>query len=110
MPKTKKEQREQSVQLADVWGDPPVEELGSAARTISNKDYLRELAVLQVELVKLQEWIKYQGLKVAIMFEGRDAAGKGGAVVPASVEERHLAGGRQVRHIALEIPLALLAL
>ena len=82
MPKTKsrKDQPAADVELAAVWSDPPVEEIGSPVRTISNKDYLRELAVLQVELVKLQEWIRQQGLKVAILFEGRDAAGKGGAI------------------------------
>jgi polyphosphate kinase 2 len=80
MPKSRKKQREQNVELADVWADPNVEEIGSRVRTISNKAYLSELATLQVELVKLQEWIKAQGLKVAIVFEGRDAAGKGGAI------------------------------
>ena len=35
---------------------------------------------LQIELVKLQEWIKYKGLKVVVIFEGRDAAGKGGTI------------------------------
>lgn len=49
-------------------------------RTISNKDYERALAKLQVELVKLQEWIKHENLKVVVIFEGRDAAGKGGAI------------------------------
>jgi polyphosphate kinase 2 len=44
------------------------------------KYYLSELAHLNVELVKLQEWIKASGLKVVILFEGRDAAGKGGAI------------------------------
>lgn len=47
---------------------------------IKNKDYLRELGKLQIELVKLQEWIKHQGLKVIVLFEGRDAAGKGGVI------------------------------
>ena len=42
--------------------------------------YEKELVRLQVELVKMQEWIKAQGLKVVILFEGRDAAGKGGAI------------------------------
>jgi polyphosphate kinase 2 len=44
------------------------------------KFYLGELAGLNVELVKLQEWIKARGLKVVVLFEGRDAAGKGGAI------------------------------
>jgi len=47
---------------------------------IQEKVYLQELERLQVELVKLQEWIKQQGLKVVVIFEGRDAAGKGGTI------------------------------
>lgn len=47
---------------------------------IKRKLYERELAGLQTELVKLQEWIKARGLKVAVIFEGRDAAGKGGVI------------------------------
>jgi polyphosphate kinase 2 len=43
-------------------------------------DYDTEAARLQVELVKLQEWIKHEKLKVVVLFEGRDAAGKGGAI------------------------------
>jgi polyphosphate kinase 2 len=43
-------------------------------------DYLKELRRLQVELAKLQEWIRYKGLKVVVIFEGRDAAGKGGVI------------------------------
>ncbi|VAW12351.1 Polyphosphate kinase 2 [hydrothermal vent metagenome] len=50
------------------------------SRKISNKTYLRELTSLQIELVKLQEWIKREGLKVVVIFEGRDAAGKGGTI------------------------------
>jgi len=43
-------------------------------------DYERELGRLQIELVKLHEWIRHKGLKVVILFEGRDAAGKGSAI------------------------------
>jgi len=49
-------------------------------RKINNELYEKELAALQVELVKLQEWVKYKGLKVVAIFEGRDAAGKGGVI------------------------------
>src|SRR5450631_3653168 len=42
--------------------------------------YVEELANLQVELIKLQEWVRLRGLKVAVIFEGRDAAGKGGVI------------------------------
>jgi polyphosphate kinase 2 len=44
------------------------------------KFYEEEIARLQVELVKLQEWIRHEGLKVVVLFEGRDAAGKGGTI------------------------------
>ena len=47
---------------------------------MKRKDYERELAKLHHELVKLQHWIKDQGLRVVIVFEGRDTAGKGGIV------------------------------
>jgi polyphosphate kinase len=70
----------QDVDLAPVWPDPPVESVGATARTIPSKVYRDELARLQVELVKCQEWIKARGLKVVLLFEGRDAAGKGGAI------------------------------
>jgi polyphosphate kinase 2 len=43
-------------------------------------NYIDELAHLQFELIKLQEWVRLQGLKVAVIFEGRDAAGKGGVI------------------------------
>jgi len=49
-------------------------------RKIPNKIYEKELVRLQVELVKLQEWVKAKGLKVVVIFEGRDAAGKGGTI------------------------------
>ena len=56
------------------------EEVRDPGKKISNKKYEMELARLQVELVKLQEWIKESGDRVVIIFEGRDAAGKGGTI------------------------------
>lgn len=47
---------------------------------INKKTYEKELARLQVELVKLQEWVRQKRLKVVVIFEGRDAAGKGGVI------------------------------
>jgi len=52
----------------------------SNTKKLKRKQYEKELAKLHVELVKLQEWVKYKGLKVCIVFEGRDTAGKGGAI------------------------------
>jgi polyphosphate kinase len=47
---------------------------------INRKEYEKELERLQAELCKLQEWVKHKGLRVIIVFEGRDAAGKGGTI------------------------------
>jgi polyphosphate kinase 2 len=52
----------------------------SAKRKIKRKQYETELRSLQAELCKLQEWVKHKGLRVIIVFEGRDAAGKGGTI------------------------------
>ena len=57
-----------------------VEEAPQSLAKVSTKYYDRELARLQVELVKQQEFIRAHGLKVVVIFEGRDAAGKGGAI------------------------------
>jgi len=53
---------------------------GRPMHVVTNKYYEKELRRLQIELVKLQEWIKAKGLKVVVIFEGRDAAGKGGVI------------------------------
>jgi len=47
---------------------------------LTKKEYEKQLNLLQVELVKLQRWIRTKGLKVVVLFEGRDAAGKGGVI------------------------------
>ena len=52
----------------------------NGAKKISNKVYEANLAELQDELVKLKEWVRARGLKVVVIFEGRDAAGKGGVI------------------------------
>jgi polyphosphate kinase len=57
-----------------------VEEAPQSLAKVGNKYYVKELARLQVELVKQQEYIRAHGLKVVVIFEGRDAAGKGGAI------------------------------
>ncbi|AWY44308.1 polyphosphate kinase 2 [Pseudomonas putida] len=49
-------------------------------KKLSNKDYLAELRLLHVELVKMQEWVKQEGIKICVIFEGRDGAGKGGTI------------------------------
>ena len=52
----------------------------TASAKLGKKRYEEELARLQRELIKLQEWIKHSGLRVVVIFEGRDAAGKGGTI------------------------------
>ena len=64
--------------IEDRW-----EVMGDASPPRSRKrkyKYIDELARLQFELIKLQEWVKIEGLKVCVLFEGRDAAGKGGVI------------------------------
>ena len=53
---------------------------GDSNGKLERKDYERELARLHVEFVKLQQWVVHRGLKVCIIFEGRDGAGKGGTI------------------------------
>ncbi|UHD18022.1 polyphosphate kinase 2 [Thiocapsa bogorovii] len=69
-------------------------------KKLKNKKYLRELEGLHVELVKLQQWIIHEGLKVCIVFEGRDGAGKGGAI--KAITER--VSPRVFRVVALPAP------
>jgi polyphosphate kinase 2 len=64
---------------SDVETNPtPVE--AKTMRLGKDCDYERELRRLQIELVKLQEWVRQEKLRVVVLFEGRDAAGKGGAI------------------------------
>ena len=67
---------------------------------LSKKQYSKELRRLQVELCKLQDWVKYKGLRVIIVFEGRDAAGKGGTI--RGITER--VSPRVFRVVALPAP------
>jgi polyphosphate kinase len=67
---------------------------------LTGKDYERELKKLHVELVKLQEWVKHKGLKICIVFEGRDGAGKGGTI--KAITER--VSPRVFRVVALTAP------
>jgi polyphosphate kinase 2 len=61
-------------------GHAPAPIAGKGAGPQKDYNYDKELRHLQIELVKLQEWIRDQGLRVVVLFEGRDAAGKGGSI------------------------------
>jgi len=60
--------------------DKPARKKPDETKELSTKAYEKELRRLQIELVKLQEWVKKENLKVVAVFEGRDAAGKGGVI------------------------------
>ncbi len=65
---------------ADIVLQPKEPEAAEPRPPLKKKVYEKELERLHVELVKLQEWVKAKGLKVVVIFEGRDAAGKGGTI------------------------------
>ena len=67
---------------------------------LKRKEYEKELSRLQAELCKLQDWVKHKGLCVIIVFEGRDAAGKGGTI--RAITER--VSPRVFRVVALPSP------
>lgn len=68
-----KKHKEKEVESATATAVPSSEPL-------SNKEFEKKMRPLQEELVKMQEWVKYSGAKICIVFEGRDTAGKGGVI------------------------------
>jgi len=70
------------------------------AKGLKRKRYEKELRRLQAKLCKLQDWVKYKGLRVMVVFEGRDAAGKGGTI--RAITER--VSPRVFRLVALPAP------
>ena len=70
------------------------------AGRVKKKAYEKELKALSVELVKLQEWVKHAGHRIVVIFEGRDAAGKGGAIKAISQSM----SARVCRVVALTAP------
>jgi polyphosphate kinase len=86
--KDKKEKKEKKLRKEQELLQAPAEVSGTAAEEapaegphkISKKEFEKEMEKLQVELVKLQEWVKATGAKVCVLFEGRDTAGKGGVI------------------------------
>lgn len=71
-----------------------------SAEKLTRKEYEKELTRLHVELVKLQQWVVHKGLKVCVVFEGRDGAGKGGTI--KAIAER--VSPRVFRVVALPAP------
>ena len=81
---TKKQKSKKKPEKSSMGYAPSIqideEDEAPKSRKISKDDYFKALGKLQIELVKLQEWVKARGLKVVVLFEGRDAAGKGGSI------------------------------
>ena len=72
----------------------------ASLKMVSKADYEKELAKLQTELVRMQEWIVHEGLRMVVIFEGRDTAGKGGTI--KRIMER--LNARYCRVVALSTP------
>lgn len=79
---------------------PELSDEAKEGKKLKRKEYERELRRLQVELVKLQYWVRDQGLKVVVIFEGRDAAGKGGVIKRIT----ECLNPRSCRVVALGVP------
>ena len=107
--KGRKDGKADESSAADVDSATPVESAGSDATDdpritrkgkLKRKYYEAELLRLQEELVKLQYWVKARGLRVGILFEGRDAAGKGGVIKRIT----ETTNPRVIRVVALGVP------
>ena len=79
----KDEQARDMEELAAVWPDPPVSEVPATRTSMKNKEYLNALSGLQLELAKLQEWIRARGLQVVVLFEGRTPPARVGRSRPS---------------------------
>jgi len=100
MAKSKKQSKANSKREPSSAPARPAFWAGRDVERMSKKDYESELERLEIELVKLQGWIKDQGLKVAVIFEGRDSAGKGGVIKRIT----YRTSPRVVRVVALQAP------
>jgi polyphosphate kinase 2 len=99
--KDKKHKKDEKVeQTLLTQGDQPGPPTDDKPQKLSNKEFNKELERLQGELVKLQYWVREKGLRVIVVFEGRDAAGKGGII--KRITER--VSPRVFRVVALPTP------
>ena len=86
--------------LKDKQKKNEVIEAPAASGKVSRKEFEKELAKLQVELTRLQTWVKDKGARVIVVFEGRDTAGKGGVISRITART----SPRVYRHVALPVP------
>jgi polyphosphate kinase 2 len=92
----KREERAESDQIQALEAEAPT----GSPKKLSRGDFEEALEPLQVELVKLQEWVRASGAKICVLFEGRDTAGKGGVI--KRITER--TSPRVFRVVALSAP------
>ena len=97
---SRNDKQKKSKQGISVGLEQDEPELTAKVKKIKNVIYEKELFRMQLELVKLQEWIKHTDLKVVVIFEGRDAAGKGGVIKRIN----HHLNPRICRVVALPVP------
>ena len=84
-----------------AWVRPPLDDHHDVEpRRLTKRGYEKELERLQVEVVRLQDWVLHKGLKVVVIFEGRDTAGKGGTIKRITAKTNP----RVVRTVALAKP------
>jgi polyphosphate kinase 2 len=86
--------------LKDKRKKDEVIEAPAASDKLSRKEFEKELAKLQVELTRLQAWVKDKGARIIVIFEGRDTAGKGGVISRITART----SPRVFRHVALPAP------
>jgi polyphosphate kinase 2 len=98
--KEKAKKSEKAIDLNAIETDHQEGREAKKKKELDKKTFIKELTRLQIELNKMQEWIKLKGLKVVLLFEGRDAAGKGGAIKYIT----QTLNPRQARVVALGVP------
>jgi len=95
-----KKKNKKKLETAEVQDVVATTEASEPKPKMSAKEFEKEMEKLQVELVKMQEWVKASGAKVCVLFEGRDTAGKGGVI--KRITER--VSPRVFRVVALSAP------
>ena len=100
MAKDRKKDRKNKQKLETAEAAVQAAEASEPKPKLRRKEFEKELEPLQVELVKMQEWVKASGAKICVLFEGRDAAGKGGII--KRITER--TSPRVFRVVALSAP------
>ena len=98
--KDKESKEKQELEMKPAMEIKEGEVIDEPKPKMSRKEFDKEMEKLQVELVKMQQWVTATGAKVCVLFEGRDTAGKGGVI--KRITER--TSPRVFRHVALSAP------